>query len=243
MRYLNACRGKLCLGALLPLSLELFGASMPGRFYAGPTLALDAGGGTAWAAGSANPDELASFLSLCGCGAVVLDEAVCPAPTGWHKVRALTIFTLAPGASLPSPAADEALLGTLRLNRQPAAGPVADALYVERGRERRDDFYSELCTKRARGKARVWTLEGQNGEIVCTVGAYAIYAGQAYMACGQTAESLRGRGVGGRLIVRMANELAAEGLRPVFLCGPERVAFYTRLGFAKAGELARFEKD
>ena len=50
----------------------------------------------------------------------------------------------------------------------------------------------------------------------------------------------RGKGIGGRLIVEMANSLAAEGLRPVFLCAPERVRFYTRLGFAKQAEYARY---
>ena len=59
-------------------------------------------------------------------------------------------------------------------------------------------------------------------------------------ACGQTAEPLRGKGIGGRLIVQMANALAAEGEHPVFLCAPERVHFYTRLGFAKLGEYVRF---
>ena len=34
--------------------------------------------------------------------------------------------------------------------------------------------------------------------------------------------------------------LAAEGEHPVFLCAPERVHFYTRLGFAKLGEYVRF---
>ena len=42
------------------------------------------------------------------------------------------------------------------------------------------------------------------------------------MACGETVEALRGKGVGGRLIVEMANALAAEGWMPVFLCSPER---------------------
>ena len=50
----------------------------------------------------------------------------------------------------------------------------------------------------------------------------------------------KGKGIGGRLIVEMANSLAAEGLRPVFLCAPERVRFYTRLGFAKQAEYARY---
>ena len=34
---------------------------------------------------------------------------------------------------------------------------------------------------------------------------------------------------------------AIEGFQPVFLCAPERVHFYTRLGFEKLGEYARYE--
>ena len=56
-RFLNACRGRLCLGATMPLAFALFGKSQPGRFFAGPTLALDVGGSTAWLAGHANPEE------------------------------------------------------------------------------------------------------------------------------------------------------------------------------------------
>ena len=115
---------------------------------------------------------------------------------------------------------------------------VARALYPE-DTAKQEDFYSELCSKRARGKALAWTLQ-RGSETVCTVGAYALANGQAYMACGQTARPLRGKGIGGRLIVRMANELATEGYRPVFLCSPERVPFYTRLGFAKLGEYAKY---
>ena len=66
------------LDALLPLDQQIFGKSQPGRFYAGPTLALELSGRTAWAAGHANPEELASFLAFCGCGSVILDEGVCP---------------------------------------------------------------------------------------------------------------------------------------------------------------------
>ena len=115
---------------------------------------------------------------------------------------------------------------------------VAQALYPT-DPARRDDAYSELCSKRSRGRAVVWALQ-QGGQTLCTVGAYAVANGQAYMACGQTAEPLRGKGIGGRLIVQMANALAAEGKHPVFLCAPERVHFYTRLGFAKLGEYVRF---
>ena len=151
---------------------------------------------------------------------------------------------------LPLPAVDEALWTQLTLCREASAARVAEALYPA-DLTRQADFYSELCTKRSRGRAAAWTLE-QGSTVVCTVGAYALCNGQAYMACGQTAQPLRGKGIGGgrgvlrggrdggRLIVEMANSLAAEGLRPVFLCAPERVRFYTRLGFAKQAEYARY---
>ena len=205
-RFANACRGLPVLDALLPLDCALFRRSQPWRFYAGPTLALELSGSTAWLAGHANPAELASFLSFCG--------------------------------PLPLPAVDEALWAQLSLCREAPAARVAAALYPA-DLTRQADFYSELCTKRSRGRAVAWTLE-QESAVVCTVGAYALCNGQAYMACGQTAEPLRGKGIGGRLIVEMANSLAAEGLRPVFLCAPERVRFYTRLGFAKQAEYARY---
>ena len=237
-RFFNACREKLCLGATMPLALSLFGKSRPGRFFAGPTLALDVGGSTAWLAGHANPDELAGFLNFCGCEAVVLDEAGCPPPTGWKRAKTLSVFGLPLGRQLPLPEADASLWQSLEKNTEPAAGKTAEMLFPDRP-GKRDDFYSELCSKRSRGLARVWTLE-REGEIVCTVGAYALADGQAYMACGETAEALRGRGIGGRLIVGMANALSAEGWMPVFLCSPERVHFYTRLGFERLGEYARY---
>lgn len=239
-RFLNACRGKLCFAAKMPLSLELFGKSQSGWFFAGPTLAVELSGSTAWMAGHANPDELASFLEFCDCHAMVLDERDGPPPTGWKRERTHSVFGLMPGQQLPLPPADETLWQSLTLDENPPAYPVAEFLFSDRP-ARRDDFYSELCTKRSRGRAKVWTLN-REGKLVCTVGAYAIANKQAYMACGETVESLRGKGIGGRLIVQMANELSAEGYQPVFLCSPERVHFYTKLGFAKLGEYARYEK-
>ena len=217
-RFANACRGLPVLDALLPLDCALFRNSQPWRFYAGPTLA--------------------SFLSFCGCESAILDETVCPPPDGWHKAETLTVFGLPQGGLLPLPAVDEALWAQLTLCREAPAARVAQALYPADS-ARQADFYSELCTKRSRGRAVAWTLE-QGSTVVCTVGAYALCNGQAYMACGQTAEPLRGKGIGGLLIVEMANSLAAEGLHPVFLCAPERVRFYSRLGFAKQAEYARY---
>ena len=185
--------------------------------------------------------ELAGFLSFCGCESAILDEAVCPPPDGWRKAETLTVFGLPQAGPLPLPAVDEALWMQLSLCREAPAARVAAALYPA-DLTRQADFYSELCTKRSRGRAVAWTLE-QESAVVCTVGAYALCNGQAYMACGQTAEPLRDKGIGGRLIVEMANSLAAEGLRPVFLCAPERVRFYTRLGFAKQAEYARYVSE
>ena len=239
-RFLNACQGKLCFAAKMPLSLEMFGKSQSGWFFAGPTLAVELSGSTAWMAGHANPDELASFLEFCDCHAMVLDERDGPPPTGWKRERTHSVFGLTPGQQLPLPPVDETLWQSLTLDENPPAYPVAEFLFPDRP-ARRDDFYSELCTKRSRGRAKVWTLN-REGKLVCTVGAYAIANKQAYMACGETVESLRGKGIGGRLIVQMANELSAEGYQPVFLCSPERVHFYTKLGFAKLGEYARYEK-
>ena len=161
----------------MPLALSLFGRSQPGRFFAGPTLALDVGGSTAWLAGHANPDELAGFLNFCGCEAVVLDEAECPPPTGWKRAKTLSVFGLPPGRQLPLHEADAALWQSLEKNTEPAAGKTAQMLFPDRP-GKRDDFYSELCSKRSRGLARGWTLE-REGYIICTVGAYALANGQA----------------------------------------------------------------
>ena len=49
----------------MPLAFALFGKSQPGRFFAGPTLALDVGGSTAWLAGHANPEELIAVVRWC----------------------------------------------------------------------------------------------------------------------------------------------------------------------------------
>ena len=189
-RFRNACRGRWVLDALLPLDQQIFGKSQPGRFYAGPTLALELSGRTAWAAGHANPEELASFLAFCGCGSVILDEGVCPPPTGWQRAETLTVFGLAPGKVLPLPAVEDALWSSLTLDAQPPAMTVAQALYPT-DPARRDDAYSELCSKRSRGRAVVWALQ-QGEQTVCTVGAYAVANGQAYMACGQTAKASAG---------------------------------------------------
>ena len=127
LRFYNACRGKLCLGATMPLALELLGKSQPGRFFAGPTLALDIGGSTAWMAGHANPEELAGFLTFCGCSAVVLDEAeAAPPARAGHVQDPHHLRPDAGGGSCPMPEADDALWASLTFDRSPRLPAVAE---------------------------------------------------------------------------------------------------------------------
>ena len=232
-RYLAACRGKPFFGCLLPVQLRLFGKS-GGCFFAGPTLAVDANGERAVAAGHANPEELAAFLALTGRHWLLTDG---PAPAGWRVGGTLHLFGLEPGSQLPLPPLPAGFV----LNEQPRLGPVADLLMAAEP-ARRDSLYAELCVKRNHGMGMVWTLERADapGQPVCTVSAAALYGAEAYMACGETAAVLRGQGLGGHLIVRMANSLAAGHRHVTFLCREERVRFYTRLGFERLGTMAEY---
>ena len=192
----------------------LFGRSQPGRFYAGPSLAMDIGGPDVLAAGSANPEELASFLGFCGCRSLITNG---PPPAGWSPAEPVYCFALAAGNRLPLPPTEESLWARLRLDTEPPAGALARFLYPDH------------------------LMDGET--IAATVGAYAIWGGKAYLACGCAAESLRGRGVGGRLIASLANTLAAEGLDVSLMCRPERVRFYQRLGMEQIGVLTRCQPN
>ena len=65
-----------------------FGKSQPGRFYAGPTLALELCGRTAWASRACKPRRSwQAFWPSAAVRSVILDEDVCPPPTGWHAGR------------------------------------------------------------------------------------------------------------------------------------------------------------
>ena len=203
---MSACRGKLCLGATMPLAFALFGKSQPGRFFAGPTLALDVGGGTAWLAGHANPEELAGFLAFCGCEAVVLDEAECPPPTGWKRAKTHSVFGLAPGRQLPLP---EQTLPSGRVlpktqNLPPEKQRICSSLT---GPQNGTTFTLSSAPSARPGLARVWTLErGREHHLYC--GSLRAGKWSGIHGCGETVEALRGKGVGGRLIVEMANCLA-----------------------------------
>lgn len=227
---------------LLGCNEQAFGA-LPGsgwRFFAGgtgePPLALAVRGASAWACGQAQPQELQSFLSFCG----VKKLLVVPGgalPPGFVAGGRLCWLAL-PAESKPE--APTALPG-LRLDEDVPMGRVVELLRQDAPQSEAfyEDYYSDGCTKRNRGLAQVWGI-WQGDRLVSTGGVYALYGGGAYLAGIQTASALRGQGIGGWLVTEMAARLLGQGLAPCLLCRPERVAFYTRLGFVSRGELTKW---
>ena len=207
-----------------PIRLYLVQAAPCGAFCA----ALTIKGHTAALCGTA-PDgaELGAFLRFAG-----VESVLCSArgPEGWRQKAVFYRYVLPANRQLPLPPApqDEGIT----LNTHPAMGEVARFLFAAPAEQ--DCFYTTACTAINHGYGLCHTLE-QGGRILTTVGCTARCGGQAYMAAGQTAEALRGRGLGGWLIVRMANELAAAGDEVCFLCAGERRRFYSRLGFTPNG--------
>lgn len=207
----------------------------PVRLFTASGAALSLSGSDATLCGSPqDEEELFAFLHFAGIRSLMSTrrltegkvEAVC------HR------YALASGDRLPG--APEGEMSGLMLDQDPAMGEVAAFLFPgESGRQ--DSLYTEGCAARARGMARVWALRRPGGEILSTVGAYAVLDGAAAMAMGCTHPSMRGKGIGGWLISRMAETLAGEGLAVSLLCAPERCAFYERLGFAPAGPLWQYE--
>ena len=224
--YEDACKGKPFFGCLLPVQRQLLGAVSAG-FFAGEHLAVDSGGELVMASGTADPEELASFLAFLDKHQYLTDGT---APAGWHKGEAVRLYTLPPENCLPLPPRPE---GT-ELNAEPSAFGVARLLFADDAR--RDDFYSELCTKRNHGKAQVFALE-KDGKVLSTAGAYALHDGQAYQACVKTDPACRGRGLAGWLVRDTANHLAKQGWQVVLLARPDRFSFYEGLGFVCQQEL------
>lgn len=182
------------LDALLPLDCTLFRKSQPWRFYAGPTLALELSGSTAWLAGHANPAELAGFLSFCGCESAILDGTVCPPPDGWHKAEALTVFGLPQAGPLPLPAVDEALWAQLSLCREAPAARVAAALYPADPARQAD--FTQNCAQSAAGAGQWrghWSRGVQSSApwalMPCAMGRHIWPVGRPQSRCGAKASA------------------------------------------------------
>ena len=99
-----------------------------------------------------------------------------------------------------------------------------------------ENLYSELCSKRSRGLACVWTAEEEGAPIACACAA-AITEPEAYLSEIATLPAARGRGISRALVAALAAQLAAEGTRRVtLLCAPGRRSFYQSFGFVQTGE-------
>lgn len=182
---------------------------------------------------------------------------------------------LSPERTLPAELPVPPLPG-LTLDKTPPPGETADFLMRAKGvtgakgAEIRDNFYSELCVKRARGAACVWAVrqagdeagnetgnetgneagdeagnEAANGrgKMIASAGAYALTPETAYLAAIETAGPLRGRGIGSRLVGTLAAQLAGEGRRVTLVCRENRVSFYERIGFRTESTIWRCTRE
>ena len=211
-QFLAAVRGRPYFGDILPVHLAVFGRSGAlMRFYvADGSAAVQLKGRSAVLCGTYDAEETGAFLRMQGVRYVNAGGA---APAGYSPLYALHNLVLAKAAAPPCPDAVR-----LTLDRAPAPAEVTD--FMMRGEDDPgawDNFYSELCTKLARGAAEVWAVR-REGALVST-------------------------GIGGWLTGLLAADLAARGRRVALSCKKERLNFYHRLGFAAEDTVQRYALD
>ncbi len=239
-QYLQAAWNCPGLAARLACQLELFGQK-PGsgwRFFTadrGTLAALALRGGAAFGCGSFEGEELGLLLRFAG-----VREYLGPAggavPAGYRLAEEYPLYTSPPSWAGPSPALPDGV----RLDWEPAPGPVSRLVWEEEeAGAARENFYSDLCTARSHGMALVagaWA--GQ--QLISTVGAYALWQGQAYLAAAQTTPAWRCRRIGGALIRQLARRLAGEGYQSWFWCRQALCPHYEALGFIQKGKLSKY---
>lgn len=237
--------GKPYFEATMGTQCALFGSHPASgwQFYLLPgTGVLSLRGGTANLCGALPPgeageeaaEELQGFLRFMG-----VDHLLCQTMplSGWRQQPAMLLWELPRGQCLPLPKAPPV---GLTLAEHPAMQPVSRLVFPENQAEQ-EAFYAMACTAIAHGLGTCYALLRGNTP-VCTVGCYAQSQAEAYLAAGVTDPAWRGRGLAGWLIVRLANELAAD--RTVrFASEPTLEAFYRRLGFRQAGTLENYIQD
>ena len=236
-QFLAAVRGKPYFGDILPVHLAVFGRSGAlMRFYvADGSAAVQLKGQSAVLCGTYDAEEVGAFLRMQSVRNVNASGA---APAGYRRLHALYNLALEKAVVPPCPSAAH-----LTLDRAPAPSEVTD--FMMRGEDDSgawDNFYSELCSKLARGAAEVWAVR-RDGKIVSTAGAYALSPDAAYLAAVETLEALRGQGIGGWLTGLLAADLAARGRRVALTCKEERLRFYGRLGFLPEDTVWRYTLD
>lgn len=196
---------------------------------------------------------------------------VFPGVPGSPEVPASPEMIFSPGRTIP-PEPPVLPIAGLTLDKAPPPGETADFLMRAKGvtgtkgAEIRDNFYSELCVKLARGAVCVWAVRQAGtenraesghggsaesghkgnfgtGPIIASAGAYALTDETAYLAAIETAEPLRGRGIGSWLVGALSAQLAGEGRRVALVCRENRTAFYERLGFRTENTIWRCTRE
>lgn len=100
----------------------------------------------------------------------------------------------------------------------------------------RDALYAELHLRVRRGAARVLIVPGRDGKPAAGV---CVLLGQRHAVIGYLAcpPEKRRRGCGSAALSAAVRTAMEEGLVPLLACREELVPFYTRRGFAPAGEV------
>lgn len=243
--FARRIRNKPYFEATMGTHCALFGVHPASgwNFYLLPgTAALALRGGTATLcghlpageAGEEAAEELQGFLYFLRVDRLLSEQQTL---AGWQPAEPLLLWELPRGAALPLPAAPPS---ELQYSEQPSMLPVSRLVFPDSEAEQ-EPFYSLACTAIAHGIGCCRALL-DHGTPVCTVGCYEQSDGEAYMAAGVTAPAWRGRGLAGWLIVRLANELAAE-CTVRFASAPALRMFYTRLGFRQTGTIQQFTRE
>ena len=227
--YLRRIANKPYFEAVLGTHLRLFGQHPASgwAFYLLPgTAVLELRGGSAVVCGalpggSAGEDaceELAGFLRFLCADRLRTEQPL--ALAGWQPAAPLTLWELPQGSALPLPPAYPA---ELVRDTAPSMLPVSRLVFAENDAEA-DEFYSTACTALAHGVG------------VCCQFCY------WYIPLHGRNPAWRGRGLARRLIVEMANTLAAE--RTVrFACEQTLCGFYEQLGFVQNGKINYYTTD
>lgn len=211
--------------------------SLPGspwQFYTGAPgqrpLALGVRGKSALLAGWAQPEELASCLEFLGVDQLRTAGTV---PKGWQCAKPLVAMKLHTPRPQPMPK-------EIQLEQQPSLWQVAQLMaasdsFAGQSQQVLDELYSEMCTLCNHGAGRIWAVR-QADQLAAVAGAWGLWEGRAYLSGVETIPHRRHQGLASWLTVQLAAHLQGEGFQVELLCSPALQPFYTRLGFAPAGE-------
>ena len=190
-------------------------------------ISLIDGFATLYANESADWDELAIFLQMQSCLHLQCDAQIArhlPLEEAW---RSQVLRFNAP-ARAP-------LIGVeiIRANDPSEIFELLESNFASV--KNRELWMADMALRWRRGTARSWLLrrEGVNHS---TASAMALAENHAYLGAVATLPEMRGQGLAGELLARVAEQQKAEGREAILSCLPELAGFYQSVGFETAGE-------